>query len=138
MSAIALPAHSRHSGRGGPLQIRAFEEPDRHVLELSGELDLGAAPTFEEAARRLARRGGEELLVDISEVGFIDSMGLRAILSVKGACERAGCAFTMTHGSEQTERVFELTRLLDRLPFRRSRQDGERREIELWPSRIPA
>jgi anti-sigma B factor antagonist len=118
--------------RAGPLTMRAFEEPNRHVLELRGELDTSSAHAFEEAAARVRALGANELLLDISGVEFIDSNGLRSILAVKAACEEHACAFTVTHGSEQVDRVFELTRLLERLPFRRSRREGHRRELQLW------
>ncbi len=115
------------------LTIRAFEEPGRHVLVLSGELDMAGAPAFEAAAARLHGLGAAEMLVDISDVGFIDSVGVRSILTVKAACAKAGCEFTMTHGSEHGERIFELTRLLEHLPFRAPKEERFRREIELEP-----
>jgi len=115
------------------LTIRAFEEPARHVLVLDGELDIAGAPAFEAAAARLRELGAVEILVDISDVGFIDSIGVRSILTVKAACARDRCEFTMTHGSEHGERIFELTRLLDHLPFRAPKEDRFRREIELEP-----
>jgi anti-anti-sigma factor len=114
-----------------PLTIRAFEESDRHVLVIEGELDLSGVPAFEAAASQLCQLGARHLLVDISGVDFIDSTGLRAILAVKSTCEEHGCGFSMTHGSGQAERLFELTRLVDRLPFRKSGQTRPRTEIEL-------
>jgi anti-anti-sigma factor len=109
------------------LTISAYREPDRCVLEVKGELDIATVAAFEGAVRGLCERGAGALLVDISEVAFIDSTGLRAVLEVKGICEAAGCELTMTHGSEQVTRVFELTRLIDRLPFRkRAREPSER------------
>jgi hypothetical protein len=38
----------------------------------------------------------------------------------------------MTHGSGQAEGLFELTRLIERLPFRKSGATRQRREIDLW------
>ncbi|MGO9489375.1 MAG: STAS domain-containing protein [Solirubrobacteraceae bacterium] len=116
------------------LEIHAYEEPGRHVLTLRGELDLAGVPAFEEATVQLCQLGARELLVDISEVGFIDSAGVRAILSVKNICNEHSCELSMTHGSEQSEVLFELTRLLERFPFRRARRQEPRVEIELWPS----
>lgn len=113
------------------LTIRAYEESDRYVLVLSGELDMSGAPAFEAAAIRLCALGAGEVLVDITEIGFIDSSGLGAILAVKAACEERGCRFSMTHGSGQAEKLFELTRLIERLPFRKSAITRERREIDL-------
>jgi anti-sigma B factor antagonist len=117
---------------GELLRIRAYEEPDRYVLALSGELDISTVATFEDAALRLCRLGAKEVLFDISEVDFIDSTGLRAILTIKATCEEHSCLFTMTHGSRQANRLFELTRLAERLPFRRRERARPRREIQLW------
>jgi anti-sigma B factor antagonist len=113
------------------LKISAYEEPDRHVLTLGGELDMAGAPAFEDAAMRLCDMGAQELLVDISDVGFIDSTGIRAILAVKASCEQRSCEFSMTHGRENVDHLFELTRLIDRLTFRSRRREPSRREITL-------
>ena len=115
------------------LTIRAYEEPGRYVLTLGGELDIAGVPAFEAAATRLCQLGRGELLVDISDVAFIDSTGVRAILSIKAACQRHTCEFSMTHAGDHADRVFELTKLLDHLPFRARRPERFRREIDLWP-----
>lgn len=113
------------------LAIRAYEESDRYVLVLSGELDMSGVAAFESAAVALCRMGASEVLVDITKIDFIDSSGLRAILTVKAACEERGCRFSMSHASGQAEKLFELTRLMERLPFRKSGITRERREIDL-------
>ncbi len=117
------------------LSIRAYEESDRHVLVLSGELDLSGVEAFLAAAEQLCDLGAREILVDITDVEFIDSTGLRAILAAKAECEERSCRFSMTHGTGQAERLFELTRLIDRLPFRKSGLTRPRREIELHRER---
>ncbi len=114
------------------LAIHAYEESDRYVLVLSGELDISGVAMFEAAAVRLCGLGAGEVLVDITKIDFIDSSGLRAILMAKAACEERGCRFAMSHGSGQAEKLFEVTRLADRLPFRKSGITRERREIDLW------
>ncbi len=114
-----------------PLTIHAYEESDRYVLVLSGELDMSGVAAFESAAGRLCGLGAGEVLVDITNIDFIDSTGLRAILMVKAACEQRGCRFSMSHGSGQPEKLFELTRLVERLPFRKSGVARQRREIDL-------
>ncbi|HXB16900.1 MAG TPA: STAS domain-containing protein [Solirubrobacteraceae bacterium] len=118
---------------GEQLEIRAYEEPDRYVLVLTGELDLAAVAAFEAAAEQLCEMGARRLLVEITGVDFIDSSGLRAILNVKAECDRRDIEFSMTHGSGQAERLFELTRLVERLPFRKSGRTRPRRPVELSP-----
>jgi anti-sigma B factor antagonist len=135
MGAIATPLSVGGVSRGmraGPLSIRAFEEPERHVLELTGELDISGVSHFERAAGQVLDQGARSLLLDISGIEFIDSTGLRSILAVKARCEELGCEFSVTHASGQVDRVLALTRLLDRLPFRSGRRDPRRRELDLW------
>jgi anti-anti-sigma factor len=117
------------------LVIHAYAESDRHVLVLTGELDLSGVSTFEAAARRLCDLGARDILVDITRIDFIDSNGLRAVLTVKDQCEERACRLSMTHGAGHTEGLFELTRLKERLPFRKSGATRPRREIDL---RTPA
>jgi anti-anti-sigma factor len=56
-------------------------------------------------------------VLDLVHVTFIDSMGLRAILLCHAQCERHGCAFALARAQPQAQRLFEITGLLDRLPF---------------------
>jgi len=79
----------------------------------------------------LCEIGAKEVLVDISDVQFIDSSGLRAILAVKAVYEERSCRFAMTHGSPQPEKVFELTHLAELLPFCKRGRASPRRAIAL-------
>ena len=103
------------------LTIRAYEESDRYVLVLSGELDMSGVAAFEAAAvtavrargRRSPRRHHQDRL------HRLERAAARSWL-VKSACEERGCRFSMSHGSGQAEKLFEVTRLIERLPFRKS------------------
>ncbi len=48
------------------LSIRAYEEADRYVLVLSGELDMSGVGRFMDAAQQLCDLGARDLLVDIA------------------------------------------------------------------------
>ncbi len=102
-----------------PFHISSHCEGERHQLALSGELDFAAAPAFEERMRQLCLAGATELVLDLSRLQFIDSAGLNAILRSKSVCEAHGCLLVMTPAQSSVGRVFERTRLLERLPFRR-------------------
>lgn len=51
-------------------------------LRLAGELDLAAAPRLTEALLDFASADGGELHLDLTEVSFLDSSGLRVILAL--------------------------------------------------------
>ena len=63
--------------------------------------------------------------VDLTRVEFIDSAGLNAILGVRSLCKEHMCELRLTPGTRPVQRLFEITRLLDRLPFGESRRAGE-------------
>ena len=86
------------------------------VLTLHGELDLVSAETV---GARLAelRAGGVPVLLDLDELDFMDSSGLRMVLNAAEASDAGGWEFTITHGPDQVQRLFESTMVTDRLPI---------------------
>jgi anti-anti-sigma factor len=84
---------------------------------LAGELDLATAPQLEAMTEQLCSNGARELVLDLREVAFIDSTGLRAILRAREHCEGHRCELFLTPGQPAVQRLFELTGVLDRLPF---------------------
>lgn len=102
----------------------------RAVLRLTGELDLSTVPTAEESLNRLEGETADDLVIDLSDLTFMDSTGLRFILS---ACARAATAARLIQivpGPEPVHRVFRLTLLEERLPFASTRQPVTRPEAE--------
>jgi anti-sigma B factor antagonist len=98
--------------------IQADAHGDRHTLVLTGELDLASAPILEAATARLCADGASEIVVDLSGLAFIDSTGLRTILSSMSLCEEHLCNFWLIPGPRAVQRLFELAGILERLPFR--------------------
>jgi anti-sigma B factor antagonist len=89
---------------------------DTVVLTLHGDLDLKSA---EEVAARLdaLRAAGEPALLDLDELDFMDSSGLRMVLDAAEASDADGWRFSLTHGPDQVQRLFESTCVTDRLPI---------------------
>jgi anti-sigma B factor antagonist len=115
-----------------PFGPRAFEVQDvvsdgRHRLVLTGELDLAPAAELEAMLLRLCADGTKEITLDLSKLRFMGSTGLRIVLLAKELCEQHGYEFLLIAGPRNIQRMFELTGLMDALPFQA--QD---------PSAIPA
>lgn len=81
------------------------------LLRLTGELDLVSEPVL---ASALAKTNGHPLRIDLSELAFMDSTGLRALLTA--AREHADLKL---RGPLQpsVERLLELTQTNQILPF---------------------
>lgn len=93
----------------GELEVRHEEDNGRHVLRLVGELDLASADGLEQRIGRLCVEGSREIVLDLSELDFVDSSGLRAMLTSRQTCERSGCELVLVNCKEQVRRVLELT-----------------------------
>jgi anti-anti-sigma factor len=100
----------------GSLILRSERQGDSHVIALVGELDLDGAPRLEEELLRVEATDATTIVVDLGQLEFIDSTGLRLLLM---AAERSqpDARVTILRGPKQVHRVFELTNLVDRLPF---------------------
>ena len=95
------------------LQIATDESAERLLLSLSGELDIASAPLLERAVEAVDR----PLVIDLAEVTFMDSTGLRALLLARQQAQSGGQELSLRPGPRQVQRVFELSGTLDRFQF---------------------
>jgi anti-sigma B factor antagonist len=82
---------------------------DRVVLGLRGELDLASAPLLETEIENASNGTEEAVVLDLQELQFIDSTGLRIILSAHERAKERGQDFALTHGSQQVQRLLSIT-----------------------------
>jgi anti-sigma B factor antagonist len=87
------------------------------VIELYGELDLAAAPEVERAIARAEETSAVTILVDLSGLEFIDSSGVRVLLTESKRSQAGTDRLRFLHGVGQVERTLELCGLDHRLPF---------------------
>lgn len=92
----------------------------RRTLILTGELDHGSAPMLNATLLKRRGLGTNKLSLDLSKLTFIDSTGLRGVLSAKELAESHGYEFLVIPGPRHIQRFFELAGLLDVLPFRQA------------------
>jgi anti-anti-sigma factor len=113
-------------GDEGPSQLvmRDSVHNGCHELALVGELDLATATELEARILQICAGGAQQVVLDLSELVFVDSAGLCAVISSRGICKDHGCSFSLMHAQEPVERLLELTGVAQRLPFRRSPEDG--------------
>jgi anti-anti-sigma factor len=102
--------------RPASLEVRTEEADGSLILRLSGDLDLSSTPEFERAVAWGLDTSPKRLVLDLTGLTFIDSCGLRAILTAQRAGERAQCALSVVPG-EQARRLFDLTGVSESLPL---------------------
>ena len=78
-------------------------------LALSGELDIATVPRLEEAVAACDGTLDGRLTLDLSDLTFLDSTGLRGILQLHARAEREDWSLVVVPGPAAVQRVFELT-----------------------------
>ena len=81
------------------------------VVTLVGEVDLGSAGMLVDAVADVTAAGAREVTLDITDVTFFDSYGIRSVLTAQGLAEQ----LSVTGASTRIRRVFELLGLSELL-----------------------
>ena len=84
-------------------------------LALVGELDLSTVAKVQEELRRIEAGSPATLVVDLSKLSFLDSTGLRCIVTADERARQEGRRIVIVRGPDAVQRVFAITRLDDRL-----------------------
>lgn len=104
--------------RPGDLKIDDHADGARHRLALSGELDLANAEQLIEAVGGLCDQGAGEILLDLRDLAFMDSTGLRAIAECLAVSRDHDCGFALTPAPAPVQRVFEIAGVEDLFEFK--------------------
>ncbi len=98
-------------------------EPDRDCAWVKpvGELDLATVDALDREVRSLLTSGFRSLVLDLRALSFLDSTGVRYILTLARAAEPDGFRLELVQGGDHVRRLFELTGTLTALPFLGSR-----------------
>ena len=97
------------------LELETSEEEGLVRLALRGELDLSTVSKVEEELRRAEASEPSLLVLDLSELNFLDSTGLRLIVTTDQRARESGRRVAVVKGPDAVQRVFAITRLDERL-----------------------
>ena len=90
--------------------LHVSESGDAIVVALTGELDLYNTPALREALREAAGRAPRRLVVDLSEVTFVDSTALGAFVEARSTFAD-GDAFVLAAPGLEVRRALEVSGL---------------------------
>ena len=100
-----------------PFRVDVHHEDTRIRVVPVGELDLASAPEVDEALRAAYGLDGHAIALDLREVIFMDSSGLRLVLRWNAEARDDARAFGVIRGAEIVHRVFEATRVTEHVTF---------------------
>ena len=96
------------------LEVVTEERDGLAHVALKGELDLSTVGKLEDELIRL-ESGPRLVVIDMSQLSFLDSTGLRAVVTADERAREAGRRLVIVRGPDAVQRVFAITRLEERL-----------------------
>ena len=93
--------------------IEMERKPDAVVVRCRGLLVAGVTETLQNEVKPLiASSSGHRVILDLTGLTRMDSMGLGAIVSLAVSAKRAGCRFELVNLGKQIRQMFAITNLL--------------------------
>ena len=99
--------------------VRTEDHAGTAVVVPTGELDLATAPALEAALDRAFASTAPRVVLDLRELEFIDSSGLRTLLTARKRADEAGSAFPLVarhRGPERTPEIAGVPKVFTRTP----------------------
>jgi anti-sigma B factor antagonist len=93
------------------MRITTQDYNDITVVELSGEFTAEFATFFDDSIQQVLGRGQAGVVLDMSNVGFIDSAGLETLLALRDSCHEATRSLKLAALDENCAKILEVTRL---------------------------
>jgi anti-anti-sigma factor len=94
-----------------PLELRIEHDHEAPRLVLSGELDLASAEELEGELKQLESAEPPLLVLDLRELEFMDSTGLRTVIAADARARDRGGRLMVVRARDEVDRVFRLTRM---------------------------
>ena len=93
--------------RDGPLTVQLYTDGESVTVRATGELDIATTEVLQTALRHAFDGDAASIILDLAEVTFIDSMGLRALLWAEE--HHDGHRLSVRCGSDAVGRIIETS-----------------------------
>jgi anti-anti-sigma factor len=98
-----------------PLSLSTRRDADTATVHVSGDVDLATVVQLEVAIAAAAGDDAATVLVDLAEVGFIDSAGINTLLKARRTADGRGVRFAIVNATGIVREVLDLTGVLAHL-----------------------
>ncbi|MGA2004322.1 MAG: STAS domain-containing protein [Terriglobales bacterium] len=83
---------------------------DQRILLLKGPITIETTPQFERAVRM---ESAETMILDLSEVPYIDSVGLGSLVATYVSHQKNGRCLVLTGVKPRVNKILEITKVRD-------------------------
>ena len=93
------------------MQVRELIDDGLHILQIAGEVDMARSPDLRRVLAAHAEAQRPALLLDFTEVKYIDSSGLATLVEYVQLSSSHGGRLAVGGLNESVRTVFEMVRL---------------------------
>jgi anti-anti-sigma factor len=93
------------------MRVKTQDYKDVTVVELQGELDGDFTEVLQNTITEIISARKVGIVLDMSNVGFIDSQGLEKLLWARDYCNENNCQLRLAGLDENCAKILEVTRL---------------------------
>lgn len=93
------------------MKVKTQEYNKVTVVELQGELDIDFAEMLQNTITEIVSAQKAGIVLDMSDIGFIDSQGLERLLWARDYCNENNCQLRLAGLDENCVKILEITRL---------------------------
>jgi anti-anti-sigma factor len=104
--------------------IETAATPGTLTIRVAGKIDHATCEHLLTAFERASRSGATQVTLDLAELQFIDSAGLRSVIDIERSAREHGLSLRIVSPPEHVRAVFRLIRLEDRLQFTAPRREA--------------
>jgi anti-sigma B factor antagonist len=97
------------------IAVRTEHDGRRTIMTLTGELDLVSAPRLRNAIASLRGEDIDEVIVDLADLTYIDSVGIGLLVASRRRLDSEGRSFAVRNPAPQVRRLLEITGLVEYL-----------------------
>jgi anti-anti-sigma factor len=101
-----------HRSTENPFGLDLSRELDHWVVSVRGDLDSQTSLHLRSCLRKLSD-AGDEVVVDLERVTFIDSAGIGALVDAHRHAEQVGRSLVLRSPGRTTRRILEMTGIGD-------------------------
>jgi anti-sigma B factor antagonist len=106
------------------MQITTHDNGAVSVVAVSGRVDSATAPDLENALKKLVDAEKTQLVLDLMDVEYMSSAGLRAMVSTLKSVKRVNGDLRVANPSPRVEEVLRLAGLTSIFSIYRSRDEA--------------
>jgi anti-sigma B factor antagonist len=92
------------------LQLDTVRTPEETLVRCTGRIVSSSVSTLQETVRNLIPTS-KRIVLDLTDVNYLDSSGLGALVGLYISAKRQNCELKLIHLNQRLKELFRLTRL---------------------------